>query len=279
MNIFLRAYIYIFIGTSLPLYGGQVYKLTGRSSGLFSEFNSVIGALDFIEKNGVGMKVDFGKKGYYYDVFKGPNWWEYYFEPINFGSDIGTIKKKFNAYQKVRFSLTAQFDMPRERAYELIQKYVKIKLCIQQKIDAFVARNFKDHYVIGVHYRGTDKWTEAPKVSYEEVHHVIASTIEDKQQIPIKIFIATDDALFLAYIEQQFPHLVCSIDAIRSTNGQSVHIYEKVANYKKGEDALIDCVLLSKCDFLIKMASNLSDVSIQFNPDIPVIRLNKGYHE
>jgi nodulation protein Z len=280
VNIFLRAYIYISIGTSLPLHGGDVYKLTERfGAGFFSVFNTVIGALDFVEKNGAGMKIDFGTKGLYYDIFKGPNWWEYYFEPINFGSH-GALIKKFSAYQKGSlFSVTAQFKMPKKRAHELIQKYVKIKSCVQEKIDAFVARNFKDHYVIGVHYRGTDKWAEAPKVSYEEVYNMMVSSIKRQQQLPIKIFIATDDALFLAYIEQQFPHLVCALDAIRSTDGKSVHIHEKMANYKKGEDALIDCILLSKCDLLIKTASNLSDVSTQFNPNIPVIHLNKSYYE
>jgi hypothetical protein len=281
MNIFLRAYIYISIGTSLPLYGGDVYKLTERleGAGFFSIFNTVIGALDFVEKNGVGMKIDFGTKGCYYDISKGPNWWEYYFEPINFGSHKDAIIKEFTDGQKgPLFGLTAQFKMPKKRAHELIQKYVKIKSRVQEKINAFVRENFKGHYVIGVHYRGTDKWLEAPKVSYEEVYHVIYSNINRRQQVPIKIFIATDDALFLAYIKQKFPHLVCAINAIRSTNGQSVH-HGKRDNYKKGEDALIDCILLSKCDLLIKMASNLSDVSIQFNPDIPVIRLNKSYYE
>jgi hypothetical protein len=49
--------------------------------------------------------------------------------------------------------------------------------------------------------------------------------------------------------------------------------------YKKGEDAVIDCVLLSRCSKLYKMASNLSDTSCKFNPLISVTNLNKSNSE
>ena len=36
-------------------------------------------------------------------------------------------------------------------------------------------------------------------------------------------------------------------------------------NYKKGEDALMDCLLLSRCSFLLKSSSALSQFAVYFN--------------
>ena len=38
---------------------------------------------------------------------------------------------------------------------------------------------------------------------------------------------------------------------------------------QRGENVIVDCLLLSKCDYLIKNNSNISNVSIILNPHIP----------
>ena len=90
---------------------------------------------------------------------------------------------------------------------------------------------------------------------------------------------ATDDYYFLAYMQAHFPGHIIAIDAIRSDGGVAVHFTEKSLNYVKGEDAIVDCVLLSKCDFILKTSSNLSNCSIKFNPIVPIIELNKSNSE
>ena len=47
--------------------------------------------------------------------------------------------------------------------------------------------------------------------------------------------------------------------------------------FQKGEDAVLDCLLLSRCQVLIRTASNLSQCSALINPDVPEIALNRGY--
>ena len=168
--------------------------------------------------------------------------------------------------------------MPREREYELIQKYIHIRSHIAQQIDDFCKEYFGGNFVVGVHYRGTDK-LEADPVSYEAVVEqiqVAMATHTDKQ---VKIFVATDDSRFAAYVQEKFPHRVVMRNALRSDSATGVHMRDDLAPYTKGEDAVIDCLLLSRCSVLIKMASNLSDCSLQFNPHIPVNRLNKSYSE
>ncbi len=48
-------------------------------------------------------------------------------------------------------------------------------------------------------------------------------------------------------------------------------------NYLHGEEAIIDCLLLSRGSVLIRTSSNLSLWSSYFNPSIPVIELSQRY--
>ena len=55
-----------------------------EGAGLFHNFTIVMGCLQLYEKHPyLGLKVDFGKLGLYYDKQKGDNWWNYYFEPLD----------------------------------------------------------------------------------------------------------------------------------------------------------------------------------------------------
>jgi hypothetical protein len=49
------------------------------------------------------------------------------------------------------------------------------------------------------------------------------------------------------------------------------------SNYKKGEGALIDCLLLSRCNTLIRTTSFLSAWASIFNPKLPIVLVNRPY--
>lgn len=276
--------------TSNPLHATDretTYTLPGQpyNPGFFSAFDSVLGALDFFDSTEFckGLEVDFQKRGLYYDPAYGTNWWNYYFEPIHLSKDPCESTRTILAYEQIMLSLYAQFDMPDERGHELIQKYIKLTQPLQEKLDAFVETHFKDTFVIGIHYRGTDKKSEAPEVEYATIPKLISEELLNHPNA--KIFVATDEAPFLEFMQGTFPEKIIALDAIRSADKTPVHVtthnngYTDQDCYKKGEDAIPDCILLSKCSKLYKMASNLSDASLKFNPLIPVVHLNKSYFE
>lgn len=256
------------------------YKLTPHqqsSPGLFCVFNSVLGALDAYDKKEIsGLTVDFGTEGLYYDPKVGPNWWTYYFEPIAIGEQ--TDFKLFPQYKKTIFSLTGSFEMSLERSHELIEKYVKVKPEILSKVEKIYQEQFAGSYVLGIHYRGTDKKTDSPEVSYGEVASKAEEILKDRSGA--KIFVATDDARFLNVMKKRFSYLtVFGLDAIRSDNGKPVHMGNSDENYRKGEEAVVDALLLARCNFLLKNSSNLSQWSRKYNPAIPTLQLNSSYYE
>lgn len=270
LGVILGSGVYIYRDHSESYY----YVLTPRKvkTGFFSTFNMVLGALDFCEKMHCrGLEVDFGEGGLYFEPQRGQNWWNYYFEPIRLGSMKKARICHFSSKEKRNLSLKAEFELPLERARELIDKYVHIKPEILEKVGQFEKTYFQGYSILGVHYRGTDKVQEAPRVPYEEMEAQIERAAQEQVK-EWKIFVATDDQLFLDFVKERWPGKVVAFDAIRSVDGKPIHLTNR-DNYQKGEEAIIDCLLLSRCNLLIKTASNLSDCSLQFNPSLPVVRV------
>lgn len=246
-------------------------------SGMFAMFAAVLGALDQYEKKQIeGMTVNFNR-GLYLDPSKGPNWWEYFFEPI----DLGNKNLPFSPTSMDQSTQLAYSGLSLNKmvAYNLIQKYIHIKPDVQSEINSFLRENYYGHYVIGVHHRGTDKSVEWPLVAFERtVQEIfqIMNKLTDAQRANARIYVATDDQFFLNYIVSLFPSQVIYNQFARSTDGTPLHIGNEYlqSNYEKGKEALIDCILLSQCQVLIRPASScLSLASTFFNPFINVIAL------
>lgn len=249
-------------------------------AGFFSVFTTVIGCLDQYEKEPyAGLVVNFEDQGCYYDSDIGLNWWNYYFEPIDFGK-INNAKPIIMCSQAVHynFAIRTLFELSTERSAELVQKYIHVKPFIQKQVDDFEKNCFKNSFMIGVHYRGTDKHFESPRVSYEilaaEINQIIVNLNLDSYQI----FLATDEADFLRYLEITFPNKVIYNDSYRSSTGIPIHTHPR-NRFESGEEALIDCILLSKCDYLIRTSSNLSLCSTFFNAQLPFKLLNPGEYD
>ncbi len=253
-----------------------VYENAG-TSGMFAMFSGILGALDYYDQGQLkGIRVDLND-GPYLDSAHGPNWWNYFFSPVDLGDSSGkihaiTIEDHLHLAHK-------GFHMSRHRASELIQKYVHVSPGIQEEVDAFVRAHFDNHFVIGVHHRGTDKVTEMPLIPYERtintLNEVIAN-LKPEQKVNFKIYVASDDQHFLTYLTQLYPEKLIYGDFVRSEDETPLHLgndarYGSV--YQKGKEALLECLLLARCQYLIRPWSSLSIVSDHFNPDIPVASL------
>lgn len=246
--------------------------------GFFSVFLSVINYLNLYDTHDIdGLVVDFKNNGLYYEQAYGPNSWNYYFEPLELGSSKGAAIDYSAAIETGRVAYLAEIGLSRERIAELVQKYIHIKPDIQKEVDLFVAENFNDKFVIGVHYRGTDKICEAAAIAHEKVSSIINGYIHDNQIKDYRIFVATDEEAFLAHMTQTFPDKILSQNCLRSSDNNPIHYFnpKKDSPYKLGKEALIDCLLLSKCNHLYRTQSCLSLVSTFFNPKLSETLLNE----
>ena len=275
--------IFFCIASRAVLLGDNVnlhYVLPDRKAGLFSIFASVVGLLEFHDRSpDAGITVDFANSGFYYTPEKGPNWWNYYFEPIAFGSKENAQIVDINLNQSCSLSFYA-LTLPVARTNQIITKYIKVRPEIQAQVQDFIRANFQNSFVIGVHYRGTDKPCEAPQVPYASVAREI-DLLMQKRVGKKKIFVATDEQAFLDFMRARYGNLVVYQKMQRSQDGKALHyvheqgVYNAGPNaYQGGLEAVIDCLLLSHCNALFKTASNLSACSVMFNPKIEVYQLS-----
>ena len=248
-------------------------------AGMFHNFNIVLGCLEMYDKQEhLALTIDFGKEGLYYDSAHGPNWWSYYFVASHypFKEKVGARKalvKYFSDAEKGDIGNRAHFLMERQKAYGLIQKYIQIKPQLLEEVDAFARQHFQGKIVIGIHYRSTDKWLEAPFVSYQEVRLALEKALQKYEGQAVCIFVATDEVSFLEDMKKHY--CICYTKAQR-LDGAPIH-YASQEGYLKGKEALIDCLLLAKSSTLIRTNSNLSAVAAYFNPEAEVINLNTVY--
>jgi hypothetical protein len=254
---------------SASVYGSQKESITlqSRDVGMFSVFIDVVTCLHAYDQQLIkGFTVDFKDKGLYYDPQIGDNWWSYYFEPIALGDLAPPIRTI-----EIAGEFLFDFKKPYPKHHEIISQYIFPKSQITQFVNHFVNENFKG-YTIGIHYRGTDKKTEAPRIAYSRILELIQFKVSRLKSKPYTLFVATDEQAFLDEIIRLFPGHVRFIEAQRATNITTpVHYHPNRNPFQLGLTALIDCLLLSKTHLLIRTASNLSECSRYFNPDLPTI--------
>lgn len=165
-----------------------------------------------------------------------------------------------------------------EAAYRLVGRFLGVQDSLADEVDTFCATRFAGRRVLGVHYRGTDKHREAPPISHgcaiRNIAHYITRFPETEA-----IFVATDDGNFLSALAQASLDrpLITRADSCRSTDGRAVHYRADVDRLAVYRDAVVNCLLLSRCKAVLKTASFLSDWSCLFNPQLDVVMLNQPH--
>jgi hypothetical protein len=243
--------------------------------GFFSIFLGAINNIAWAEYYNKTPVVYWGKHCLYYDngMLDMDNVWEYYFEPVSNiryqpGNPIHALYKNPSGYGIPCFRNEPCFEQNlRTYFHDIIERFVKIKPHIQEKIDSFYTKNMLHKTTIGIHLRGTDKWNDAKPFDVQVIlnrANQLADEIGECQ-----FFIATDEERLLNLARQHLRRNAIFYDTYRSQNGVAVHTRDhKPSKYRLGEDVLIDAQLLAKCDHFLHTRSNVSIVTCMFNPDI-----------
>lgn len=243
--------------------------------------------------------VDFSQNNtpHFYDAEYGDNVWGYYFEPIA-GISSDTLAEwlkqgkvlpdqihRFTDAQVVDWHVndpdrvttfwgpeqvedkSTWMDQKRQLGREFVAKYIRPKKNILDKVERLYNELIGDQYMLGVHMRGTD-FSYASPTKPEDYFRAIEAKIEESGISDWGIFLATDQTQFVSAFEQRFPDRVVTCDVARSTSDVAPFKRKDVSPYKKGEDVLIDILLLSKCQYLFKSVSAVGEYALWFNPSL-----------
>jgi hypothetical protein len=162
------------------------------------------------------------------------------------------------------------------RANAVFHQYVKIDDALSREADAFAVAKGLGSSSIGVHFRGTDKYLEAPPINWETMFAIIrqvAAAFPDA-----RIFLATDvPEVIQQACESELGHRFVVYECREIfPGGASAHVTPG-DRHRKAYEALVTMLILSKCGVCIRTASHLSAWSKILNPDQKVVMLNRPY--
>jgi hypothetical protein len=240
------------------------------TAGLFSNITFILNHLKICEEMNFIPIIDMKNYPSLYNerhyIKKTKNAWEYYFEKLNKYSLYEVYKSK-NVYLS---SKTFQQKMSIDMTDHEISKYfsrIKIKKEILQKIDSFEIKNFKQNdKILGVHFRGSTYKT-ARGHSFPLTKNLMIKNIQFllKKFNYDKIFVVTEEQGYLKVLKKNFRDRLIYYDSYRMKKKDSFTIYpRKKHRYLLGEEILIETVLLSKCDGLTFVKSNVITAAKMF---------------
>ena len=249
-------------------------------------------------------------RNFFYEESYGKNTWEYYFEPVaevSFADVIAnnlpncTLKERqfrnqnshpnperVDTFWKNDRRIGGDehkgepkkwLEGKRKTARQLMKKYVHVKPHIQKVVDNFVNENFNNKNIIGCHVRGTD-FAYATATSVEKYFDILDA------QKDATIFLATDQTQYVDLFKNEYgSERVLTYDSLRSDNDVAAFELENGSPYKKGEDVLIDTLLLSRTKSIIKCAAAGGEFALWFNENLEVLhdfalesKFQKGGH-
>jgi hypothetical protein len=273
-----------------------------NNAGFFSLFLRTLGQLYVCEKNGVAPVVYWGRITIFWTAegCRGSkNAWEYYFKPVSSLSITDVVNADGSSCEEDSAKLRVPEDALIANEYfhsvipivsfidesmrkpmnEIIKKYVRIRDDIMSEINGFYDRCFHGKRVLGLFFRAEklkaieveDRFLGFLTLQYyfKEVNRYLASNPS------AAIFVSTDSEAIYHQIKNRYGDRVFSHSASRTSDGEKN--IDSLLWPKIGEDVLIDCVLLSKCDCLIHGISNISTAACFFNPDLKQLDVYKKY--
>lgn len=254
--------------------------INSRNAGLFSILLHTLDNLYWCEQNKFFPKIEWMSG--FYSVNNTDNVWDYYFEKINTNyeienSNINLVSDCFRSdnfiYKKGNWPDRAMFWdklnneeglITRQKVNICIEKYIKLKQNIQDKIN-----NFKiNDKTIGIHIRGTDYLREKnPPIPLNKFIDSIKSidNYEDYEML-----VASDNFESIELVKNTFKNVRCYPCMYRQEKytSPSTSCFVNGINKKThGEEALIEAVLLSKCNKLVSTTSNIATFALYYNPN------------
>lgn len=181
----------------------------------------------------------------------------------------------------------------RRRAKAVIDKFVRPRAYIQRRADDFVATYLDGHEVIGVHVRGTDAASADERRDFRQGSLVLARYVEALEGLiavhpRARVFVATDDQSSLDYLTDHFGERVVACDAVRHQGGEPagqgptgwiMPAYiagDRDRAARNGEDAVVEYLVLSRCDHLVHNGSSLARTVLLNVPAVPHTNTHAG---
>ena len=265
--------------------------IRNRDSGFFSNFNAVVDCLVHrVGRAGVAaVRVDWRAperhSQFPYGTEADGNLWDAFFEPLSFPSfpartvetdtfmNFAMTGRNAYGFYKLRRGWRQQY----HRAYS---KYVRPKSRILDKVERIHWSGLDGHYCVGAHWRHSDHDSENlfripdPEVFIARLRKLLPG---DRSW---RVFLATDNQAAVSAFEGAFGDRLVVQPGVSRAEGRSetqFHHGHSDPSTALGEEVLVDCLLLARCDALLHVTTNIATAVGYINPDLKMIYCEAPY--
>ena len=160
----------------------------------------------------------------------------------------------------------------RQRAHKVLSKYIRFKEYLHKMaVHVNPNCNMLSNPCLGLHIRHSDKAAGRRHIAVDEF---LPYALAFVQKGGTQIYLATDSSRVVTEIEQSWPLQVRSRvrtlgrqeEVIRSNNQRAV--FDMAAHHRTNQEALVEILALSQCQFLVHGLSALSESSVWINLDL-----------
>jgi len=283
-------------------------RIGHTGAGFFAYVQYALNQIQFAERNHYLPVVHFNRdfENHFYDADVGEDVWSYYFEAVagyskaDIDAMLADREDPLGAQDIVQLSnekimRLCQLDprsifhytygywrnhLPddpeswygemRRKGHRYVSEYVKVRPEILAEVEDFHGRHMKGHRVLGAHIRGTDM-RYAPQVPLDRFQREIDEMFKRGFQ---RVLVATDQQQYIATLEKEYGDRLIYQDCLRSTDARNPMWLQQRSPAQQGKEVLIDALLLSRCEFLLKSPSAVSEFAHYFRPTLESRDLN-----
>ena len=240
-------------------------------TGLFSNVVFVLNHLNYAKKLKYIPIVDMKNYITVYNeinkIKKNNNAWEYYFNQTTEFS----LDEVYQSHNVIITDNTFYHSFTYDMENIELKNIIKLENLVKKnfiKIANKIKKKTFDKKVIGVHFRGTSykQSTGHPMPATKIQMKNLVKKIMERDKID-KIFLATEEKDYLDFFLREFKGKVIYFkSAYRSNKNDAFKIYPRAKHrYKLGRESLLEAILLSECDNMIYVNSNITSAAIAFN--------------
>ncbi len=255
----------------------KIFYIIRRNShaGIFSYLTFILNHLCIAKKNNFIPIVDMENFTNPYNeeelILNTRNSWEYYFKQTSEYKLSDVYKSK-----NVIFS-RADFHYKMEYQIHLVPEFRKfinneIKLIETYNLfmkEFFLKNNLSGKKILGIHFRGTSYKTSRG--------HILPATIDQmKKHVDIlikkdkfdKIYLCTEEKNYLDFFKKNYGKKLLYADTFRSNKNDAFLVYpRKNHRFLLGDESVKEALILSRCQSLIFVRSNIINAANYFSTD------------
>ena len=208
------------------------------------------------------------------------NVWEYYFLQPFVIEDIDSYDREEATFDGRGLTFQFRFDTNSEylkEARELCKKFVKFRPELIESAQNFINEKIGCSF-LSVHKRGCDH-DNARDFTITEYLKETDRYIDRYE----KLFVCSDEEYSVQEFKKRYGNKVVTYDTLRETDpSQShigIHLKENINDniYINGRDCLIETIILSRSNLLLKTISNVTHTAVMLNENLDFVWIDEKY--